>query len=62
MGQVLDMESVGDREVMGVRSGKPNTVLVACLDELGWSPKVLARKLNRVFGVGTVAESAPYHW
>ncbi len=56
------MESVGDREVMGVRSGKPNTVLVACLDELGWSPKVLARKLNRVFGVGTVAESAPYHW
>lgn len=56
------MESVGDREVMGVRSGKPNTVLAACLDELGWSPKVLARKLNRVFGVGTVAESAPYHW
>ncbi|MBC9717817.1 transcriptional regulator [Streptomyces sp. TRM66268-LWL] len=40
----------------------PNPVLAACLDELDWSPKVLARKLNRVFGTGTVAESAPYHW
>ncbi|MCT9080456.1 carph-isopro domain-containing protein [Streptomyces fulvoviolaceus] len=39
-----------------------NDALAACLDELGWSPKVLARKLNRVFGTGTVAESAPYHW
>ncbi|MFE6592551.1 carph-isopro domain-containing protein [Streptomyces sp. NPDC057781] len=39
-----------------------NEVLSGCLDELGWSPKLLARKLNRVFGVGTVAESAPYHW
>ncbi|MFG2885442.1 carph-isopro domain-containing protein [Streptomyces sp. NPDC048297] len=25
-------------------------------------PKALARKLNRVFGAGTTAESAPYHW
>ncbi|WP_406303709.1 transcriptional regulator [Streptomyces sp. NBC_00885] len=39
-----------------------NEVLSVCLDELGWTPKLLARKLNRVFGVGTVAESAPYHW
>ncbi|MFB6643155.1 carph-isopro domain-containing protein [Streptomyces chartreusis] len=39
-----------------------NNALAACLDELDWSPKVLARKLNRVFGTGTVAESAPYHW
>ncbi|WLW58712.1 carph-isopro domain-containing protein [Streptomyces sp. YU58] len=39
-----------------------NEVLSGCLDELGWSPKAFARKLNRVFGVGTVAESAPYHW
>lgn len=39
-----------------------NEVLSALLDELGWSPKALARKLNRVFGAGTVAETAPYHW
>ncbi|MDT3395794.1 transcriptional regulator [Streptomyces sp. B1866] len=47
---------------MGVRPGQPNAALAGCLDELGWSPKALARKLNRVFGVGTVTESAPYHW
>ncbi|MEV5496669.1 carph-isopro domain-containing protein [Nonomuraea fuscirosea] len=39
-----------------------NPVLAACLEELGWSPKSLARKLNKVFGPGTVADSAPYHW
>lgn len=44
------------------QAGGPNAVLSGCLDELGWSPKALARKLNRVFGAGTVAESAPYHW
>ncbi|MGB8944967.1 MAG: transcriptional regulator [Streptomyces sp.] len=43
-------------------SERRNEVLAGCLDELGWSPKVLARKLNRVFGMGTVAETAPYHW
>ncbi|MFI1890340.1 carph-isopro domain-containing protein [Streptomyces jumonjinensis] len=43
-------------------SRSPNAALASCLGELGWSPKVLARKLNRVFGAGTVAESAPYHW
>ncbi|UED83186.1 carph-isopro domain-containing protein [Streptomyces profundus] len=47
---------------MAPRAGTPNIVLTGCLDELGWSPKALARKLNRVFGAGTVAESAPYHW
>ncbi|MEV5847781.1 carph-isopro domain-containing protein [Streptomyces sp. NPDC051985] len=47
------MPNAGDRR---------NKVLSGCLDELGWSPKAFARKLNRVFGVGTVAESAPYHW
>ncbi|MET9241293.1 carph-isopro domain-containing protein [Nonomuraea sp. NPDC003709] len=41
---------------------RSNPVLAACLEELGWSPKALARKLNKVFGPGTVAESAPYHW
>jgi hypothetical protein len=39
-----------------------NEVLAACLEELGWSPKTLARKLNGAFGPGTVADSAPYHW
>ncbi|WP_406080522.1 transcriptional regulator [Streptomyces zaomyceticus] len=47
---------------MAPQAGQPNDVLAGCLDELGWSPKALARKLNRVFGAGTVAESAPYHW
>ncbi|GAA2665535.1 hypothetical protein GCM10010400_27180 [Streptomyces aculeolatus] len=47
---------------MGTRSGQPNAALAMALDELGWSPKMLARKLNRVFGSGTAAESAPYHW
>ncbi|GAB2917191.1 carph-isopro domain-containing protein [Streptomyces mayteni] len=47
---------------MAPRSGTPNALLSQCLVELGWSPKALARKLNRVFGTGTVAESAPYHW
>ncbi|MFH8472500.1 carph-isopro domain-containing protein [Streptomyces sp. NPDC018000] len=47
---------------MAMQVSEPNAVLARCLDELGWSPKALARKLNRVFGTGTVAESAPYHW
>jgi hypothetical protein len=37
-------------------------VLAAVLAELGWSPRVLARRLNRIYGAGTVAETAPYHW
>ncbi|MEY9850234.1 hypothetical protein ABH940_007358 [Streptacidiphilus sp. BW17] len=40
----------------------PNEQLRSCLDELGWSPKTLARKINKTFGDGSVAESAPYHW
>lgn len=47
---------------MSVRSGGPNTVLTNVLQELGWTPKNLARRLNREFGLGTVAETAPYHW
>lgn len=39
-----------------------NEVLDALLRELGWSPRALARRLNRDFGAGTVAETAPYHW
>ncbi|WP_405988436.1 carph-isopro domain-containing protein [Streptomyces sp. NBC_00986] len=47
---------------MSETSSRHNAVLAECLDELGWSPKALARRLNRVLGAGSVAESAPYHW
>ncbi|NDL61114.1 carph-isopro domain-containing protein [Phytoactinopolyspora mesophila] len=47
---------------MSTRSGQPNAALASALDELGWSPKMLARKLNRVFGSGTTSDTAPYHW
>ncbi len=40
----------------------PNEVLTSLLDELGWSPRTLARRINHVFGTGTVADTAPYHW
>jgi hypothetical protein len=39
-----------------------NEVLDGLLQELSWSPRTLARRLNRDFGTGTVAETAPYHW
>lgn len=39
-----------------------NGVLASLLDELGWSPRALARRINRAYGSGTVAETAPYHW
>jgi hypothetical protein len=45
-----------------VASEQPNEVLASLLTELGWSPRALARRINRAFGVGTVAETAPYHW
>lgn len=47
---------------MSQQSQTPNEQLRACLDELGWSPKALAKKINKMFGDGAVAESAPYHW
>ncbi|MQA78192.1 MAG: transcriptional regulator [Streptosporangiales bacterium] len=43
-------------------SGQPNGVLAALLTELDWSPRALARRINRHYGAGTVAETAPYHW
>ncbi|SOE32511.1 carph-isopro domain-containing protein [Streptomyces sp. OK228] len=52
----------GEEDGVPKADSRHNEVLSECLDELGWSPKALARKLNRVFGAGTVAESAPYHW
>ena len=39
-----------------------NEVLASLLAELGWSPRVLAGRINRLFGAGTVAATAPYHW
>jgi hypothetical protein len=39
-----------------------NQVLATLLAELGWSPRALARRINRTAGPGTVAETAPYHW
>ncbi|MFJ9392463.1 carph-isopro domain-containing protein [Nocardioides sp. NPDC101246] len=47
---------------MELQPGQPNADLAAALNELGWSPKMLARRLNREFGTGTTAASAPYHW
>ncbi|WP_020579909.1 carph-isopro domain-containing protein [Actinopolymorpha alba] len=41
---------------------QPNAVLHRLLDELGWSPRTLAQRVNRAFGAGTIAETAPYHW
>lgn len=29
---------------------------------LGWSPRALARRINQVLGVGSVASTSPYHW
>ena len=43
-------------------SEQRNDVLASLLDELGWSPRALARRINRMYGAGTVAETAPYHW
>lgn len=45
----------------GVADG-PNEVLTSLLEELGWSPRALARRINHVFGAGTVADTAAYHW
>jgi hypothetical protein len=39
-----------------------NEILDSFLQELGWSPRTLVRKLNRVLGPNTVAETAAYHW
>jgi hypothetical protein len=45
-----------------VPPGQPNVVLASCLARLGWSPRALARRINRLFGPDTVAETAPYYW
>lgn len=42
--------------------GQPNDVLATLLEEVGWSPRSLARQINRVYKDGTVSDTAPYHW
>jgi hypothetical protein len=42
--------------------GGPNPALAEALNLAGWSPRRLAREINRMFGAGTVSETAPYHW
>ncbi|HEX3811768.1 MAG TPA: hypothetical protein VHX59_02910 [Mycobacteriales bacterium] len=39
-----------------------NVVLAGLLAELDWSPRTLTRRINRLFGPGTVGETAAYHW
>lgn len=39
-----------------------NRALAAYLVEAGLGPRKLAREINRIFGAGTLAETAPYHW
>jgi hypothetical protein len=41
---------------------RANHALAAHLAEAGLTPRGLARELNRIFGPGTTAETAPYHW
>src|SRR6266511_2321592 len=59
----LGVRAVGSRSngAMDERGNK-NAALAECLAELGWAPTTLARKINRLFGAGTVSLSAPYHW
>ncbi|KWW98113.1 hypothetical protein TH66_22865 [Carbonactinospora thermoautotrophica] len=39
-----------------------NEVLARYLAIVGWSPRALACRVNRLFGAGTVSPTAPYHW
>jgi hypothetical protein len=39
-----------------------NQALSGHLIEAGLTPRTLARELNRLFGEGTLAETAPYYW
>lgn len=44
------------------RKRRRNSELARCLDELGWSPRTLARRINRLAGPNCVSESGPYYW
>ncbi|MEU0557466.1 carph-isopro domain-containing protein [Dactylosporangium sp. NPDC006015] len=47
---------------MPAPSDRTNPALAARLSEAGLTPRALARELNRLLGVGTLAETAPYYW
>lgn len=40
----------------------PNAALADLLREANWSPRALAREINKLFGAGTVSQTAPYYW
>src|SRR5689334_5789168 len=46
----------------GAGMSSPNEVLSELLELAGWSPRRLAREINKLFGVGPSSESAPYYW
>ena len=41
---------------------QPNEVLAGYLQELGWSPRTLARQINRAYSDGAVSDTAAYYW
>jgi hypothetical protein len=47
---------------MAVSADHTNHALAAHLAEAGLTPRTLAREINRLFGPGTLAETAPYYW
>lgn len=47
---------------MASPADRTNYALSARLAEAGLTPRTLARELNRLFGPGTLAETAPYYW
>ena len=47
---------------MASSPGRANEALGAHMAEAGLTPRTLARELNRLFGAGTLAETAPYYW
>lgn len=47
---------------MAAQPDRGNPALSAHLAEAGLTPRALARDLNRLFGAGTVADTAPYYW
>ncbi|WP_431728326.1 carph-isopro domain-containing protein [Verrucosispora sp. TAA-831] len=47
---------------MASRPDRTNHTLAALMAEAGLTPRTLAREINRLFGAGTLAETAPYHW
>jgi len=47
---------------MGSPPDRTNQALAAHMAEAGLTPRILAREINRLFGPGTLAETAPYHW